>query len=136
MNPTLKSIIAVAVGIIIGSLVNYGILSIGMSLIPPPDGIDTSTPEGLKAALPLFEFKHFMTPFLAHALGTLVGALVAAWISSTQKLRSALIVGFFFLLGGISMVVMLPAPLWFNCMDLILAYIPMAYLGYRLGEKI
>lgn len=136
MNPVLKNIIAVAVGIVAGMLVNYSVLKIGMTLIPPPNGIDTNTPEGLKAALPLFEIKHFVTPFLAHALGTLVGAFVAAWISVSQKLRAALIIGFFYLLSGISMVVMLPAPLWFSAMDLILAYIPMAFIGYKLGERI
>ena len=35
----------------------------------------------------------------------------------------------FFLLGGIAMVAMFGGPLWFNAVDLIGAYLPMAYLG-------
>jgi hypothetical protein len=47
-----------------------------------------------------------------------------------------MVIGVLFLAGGISMVFMVPnAPMWFNSIDLILAYIPMAYLGYVLGRK-
>src|SRR5690606_40560173 len=57
-------------------IVNMSIIMISGSIIPPPEGADTTTTEGLKAAMHLFEPKHFLLPFLAHALGTLVGAFV------------------------------------------------------------
>jgi hypothetical protein len=45
-------------------------------------------------------------------------------------------IGFAFLAGGVMMVMILPeTPLWFIFSDLILAYLPMAYLGYRLGQR-
>ena len=44
------------------------------SIISPPKGVDVTTMEGLKAYLHLFEPKHFIFPFLAHALGTFAGA--------------------------------------------------------------
>jgi hypothetical protein len=74
------------------------------SIIPPPEGADVTTTEGLKAAMPLFETKHFIFPFLAHALGTLVGAFIASLIAATHKLKFAFAIGFFFLLGGIASV--------------------------------
>ena len=37
--------------------------------------------------------------------------------------------------SGISAVMMIPAPLWFNVLDLVVAYIPMAYLGGKLVAK-
>jgi hypothetical protein len=40
-----------------------------------------------------------------------------------------------FFAGGIYMVMLLPSPLWFNLTDLILAYFPMAFLGYYLLKK-
>ena len=44
--------------------------------------------------------------------------------------------GIFHLLGGIAAAVMIPAPLWFIVVDLVLAYIPMAWLGAKLtGAK-
>jgi hypothetical protein len=133
MNPTLKNILAVIAGLIVGSAVNMGIIMMSGSVIPPPPGADLSTMEGLKTSMPLFEPKHFIMPFLAHALGTLVGAFLAAKIASSFKMRCALIVGVLFLIGGISNVFMLPSPMWFNVLDLVVAYIPMAYLGGRWG---
>ncbi len=87
--------------------------------------------DSLKENLHLFETKHFVLPFLAHALGTLVGALVAALLAANHKLRYAYIIGVFFLLGGAANVMMLPSPTLFIIIDLCGAYIPMAWLGWK-----
>jgi hypothetical protein len=73
-------------------------------------------------------------PFLAHALGTFVGAFIAAKIAATSKMIIAIAIGIVFMIGGIMMVMMLPSPLWFDATDLVLAYIPMAYLGAKLAR--
>ena len=135
MNTILKNILAVLAGLIIGSIVNMGIVNLSSILIPLPDGVDNTTMEGLKAGMLLFEPKHFIMPFLAHALGTFVGALIAAKIATTHKLKFALSIGVFFLLGGITAVFMLPSPAWFAVLDLGLAYIPMGYLAGKLVTK-
>lgn len=135
MNPVLKNTLAVVAGIIGGSVVNMGIINLSGSVIPPPSGADVTTMEGLKATMHLFEPKHFLMPFLAHALGTLAGALIAASIAATRKMTFALVVGCFFLAGGIANVVMLPSPLWFTVTDLVFAYLPMGYLGGRMALK-
>ena len=129
----IRNILAVIAGLIVGSIVNMGLVMASTAVIPPPAGADTTTMEGLNAAMPLFETKHFIFPFLAHALGTLVGALVAALISVNRKLLTAMIIGFFFLLGGLSAAWMIPAPMWFEAVDILLAYIPMAWIGAKLG---
>ncbi|MGH2666264.1 hypothetical protein [Flavobacterium sp.] len=133
MTPIFKNILAVLAGIVIGSIVNMGIIMISGSIIPPPEGADLTTEEGLKAAMHLFEPKHFIFPFLAHALGTLVGAFIAALIAANNQMRIAMGVGIFFLIGGIASIVMLPSPIWFTIADLAGAYIPMGYLGWRLA---
>ena len=69
-----RLILAVIAGLVVGSLVNMALVMLSGHVIPPPAGVDTATTEGLKAAMPLFEPKHFLFPFLAHAVGTLVGA--------------------------------------------------------------
>ena len=97
-----RNILAVIAGLVIGSVVNMGLVMLSPVVIPTPAGADTTTIEGLNASIHLFETKHFIFPFLAHALGTLVGALVAALISVNRKLMVSLIVGCFFLLGGLS----------------------------------
>jgi len=73
-------------------------------------------------------------PFLAHALGTLIGAFLAAKIAATHQLKFAILIGLFFLMGGIQMVQMLPTPIWFDIIDLGFAYIPMGILGYKLAK--
>ena len=135
MNPIIRNILAVIAGLIVGSIVNMTLISISGSIIPPPDGTDLSTEDGLKAAMHLFEPKHFLFPFLAHALGTFVGALLAALIAATHKMKFALATGVFFLAGGIYMVLVLPSPIWYNIVDLVGAYMPMAYIAGKLVVK-
>jgi hypothetical protein len=135
MNPVLKNILAVVAGIVVGSIVNMGIIMISGSIIPPPEGADITTMEGLKASMYLFEPKHFIFPFLAHALGTLVGAVTATKIAATRKMMMALLVGLFFLIGGTANITMLGGPMWFSALDIIVAYMPMGYLGYMLAKK-
>lgn len=137
MNPIVKNILAVVVGLFLGSVVNGALISVSGSIIPVPNGADVTTVEGLKASIHLFEPKHFIFPFLAHALGTLVGAFLAAKIAATHKMRFAIGIGVCFLIAGIANCFMLPAPAWFMALDLIAAYIPFAYLGGKLaaGKK-
>jgi hypothetical protein len=76
---------------------------------------------------------HFIAPWLAHALGTLVGAFTAAKVAAGHKMKLALGIGILFLLGGIMMVSMVGGPVWFAALDLIGAYLPMGFLGGMLG---
>ena len=131
----LQGLAAVLLGLVLGSVVNMGLILVSGQVIPPPAGADVTTMEGLKASLPLFEPKHFVFPFLAHALGTLVGAFVAGLLAPGGSKVPAYVVGGLFLLGGIANVVMLPAPAWFNAADLLLAYLPATYLGLALAAS-
>lgn len=131
-----RNILAVLAGVILGSVVNMAIVTFGPSLVPPPAGVDLSTPEGLAAGIALFEPRHFVTPFLAHALGTLVGAFVAYLVAASHKARFACAIGVLFLVGGIAACFMIPAPAWFMALDLVVAYLPMAWLAIALGARI
>jgi len=134
MNQKLKNSLIGGGSLFLGGLLNMGIISSSSYLIPPPAGSDLTTEAGLQAAMPLMQPIHFLMPFLAHALGTLLAAyLVSKWGIMHQK-QWAIGIGFWFLLGGTMMVFSLPTPLWFAVVDLGLAYIPMGYLGYYLGS--
>ena len=135
MPKTVRIVLAVVLGFIVGSLVNMSLILVSGSVIPPPSGADTTTMEGLKAALPLFEPKHFLFPLLAHALGTLAGAYAATLLAPDRSALPAYVVGVLFLLGGVANVVMLPGPAWFNAVDLVFAYLPTAWLGQRLAAR-
>ncbi len=135
MSPIIRNILAVIVGLFVGGALNGFLIKISGAVIPPPVGADLTTEEGLKAAMSLMEPKHFLMPWLAHALGTLVGAFLTAKLAASYQLRLALLIGVFFLVGGIMMVMMLPSPMWFTMVDLLGAYLPMAYLGAMIAAR-
>lgn len=134
MRIFLKGLLAVVLGFLVGSVVNMALISLSGHVIPPPAGVDVTTIEGLKAGMALFSPRHFLFPFLAHALGTLAGAFVATKIAGGGRWVPAAVVGALFFAGGVAATVMLPAPLWFSVLDLLGAYAPFAWLGYRLAR--
>ena len=137
MKGIIRNILAVVIGLVLGSMVNMSIIMVSSSIIPPPEGVDVTTMEGLKSSMHLFEPKHFLLPFLAHALGTFTGAIIAGLIAASHKMKFSLAIGVVFMAGGIANVFMLPSPLWFTTVDLVAAYLPMAWLGGKLtgGKK-
>lgn len=135
MHPVLRNILAVLVGFIAGSLVNMGLITVSPLLIPPPQGVDVRDAASLALSIHRFEPRHFLMPFLAHALGTLVGALLAFKLGATRRRELAYGVGVLFLCGGIAASFMIPAPGWFIALDVVGAYLPMAWLAVRLLEK-
>lgn len=134
MNPILKNIIAVVLGWLAGSIINMGLIKLGHKLMPI-EGVDPNDMVALAEVMPTLENEYFLFPFLAHALGTLVGATVAGVIAANRKMTFALVIGGLFFLGGIMMSFMLPGPLWFTIVDLLFAYIPMAWIGGTLASK-
>ena len=127
--------LAVIVGIIVGSIVNMAFVQAGPLVIPLPEDADVSTPEGLRESMALFTPANFLFPFLGHAVGTLAGAFVAAKLSPRHRMRVAMGLGVFFLVGGIAAVLMFGGPLWFQATDLIAAYLPVAWLGGRFAGR-
>ena len=133
MPPILRNLLAVVAGFLVGSAVNMAIITVGPWVIPLPEGVDMSNIDKFAENLELLQPVHFIAPWLAHALGTLVGACVAAKVAATHKMKFAFGVSLLFLLGGIIMVSMVGGPGWFSFLDLIGAYLPMGYLGGLLG---
>lgn len=135
MPTLLRNVLAVIAGIVIGGAVNSALIAASPSIIPPPAGVDVSNAESLSKAIHLFEPRHFVMPFLAHAVGTLAGALAAYLIAATYKARMAYLIGAVFLCGGVAASFMIPAPAWFIALDLLVAYLPMAWLATRIGAR-
>jgi hypothetical protein len=131
-----RTILAVLLGLVVGSVVNMGLIMVSGKVIAPPAGADVTTMEGLKASIHLFEPRHFLFPFLAHSLGTLVGAFTATLVARGTSAIPAFVVACCFLVGGIISVVMLPGPTWFAAVDLLLAYVPAGWLGFVLAARV
>jgi hypothetical protein len=132
MNPILRNTLAVIAGLVLGGIANMGIIMVSSYIIPLPEGVDPSDMESIKSSMHLYQPRHFILPFAAHALGTLIGAFVTAVIAVGNRRSLALLVGLLFLVAGIINVFMLPAPAWFIIIDLSLAYIPMSWLGWKM----
>ncbi|MFZ5842562.1 MAG: hypothetical protein ACOY3E_06615 [Pseudomonadota bacterium] len=136
MNSTLRNSLAFLAAVILGMVVNGGLISISAQVIPPPAGVDVTQAESLAANIHRFEPKHFLMPFLAHALGTLAGAIAVTLLAASQQKKLALAVGALFLTGGVMAAFMIPAPVWFIGLDLLAAYLPMALLGFVLAKRL
>ena len=132
MNPIIRNILALVAGWLTGSIINMGLIQTGHTLIPI-EGVDPSDMEALAAVMPTLDFKYFIFPFLAHALGTLAGAIVAGLLAVNHKMKFSLGIGVLFLIGGIMVNYMLPGPTWFAIADIVLAYIPMAWIGGKIA---
>ena len=134
MNPIVRNILAVIAGAVACLLVNGLLISVSASVIALPAGVDPNNLETMRAHMDAFEPKHFLFPFLAHALGSLVGGWVAATLAASHKLALALVVGALHLVGGVAAAFMIPAPVWFIVADLTVAYLPMAWIGGSRGR--
>lgn len=136
MHPIIRNTGAFILAVIIGMVVNGSLIMASPHIIPPPAGVDVTQAESLAANIHLFEPKHFLFPFLAHALGTLAGAIVVALLAASQQMKLALGIGALFLIAGIMAATMIPAPAWFIALDLVVAYLPMGWLGGMLASKL
>jgi len=128
MSSIIKNVLALIGGGLVGMTANMGLIITGNQLIPFSDNLNPMNAMNL-------EIKYFIFPFLAHAIGTLSGAFIAAKFSASYHMLFAICIGIFFLSGGISMVFILPAPIWFIVIDLVFAYLPMGCLGWKISNK-
>ena len=135
MRSKIINILSVLVGVFIGAIVNMAILMMSSAIIAPPKGVDMTSDAGINAAMPLLEPKHFLMPFLAHAIGTFVAVYLATRFSKTKAIRIPIIIASIYLIGGIMEVMNLNAPLWFNVIDLLGAYFPMAFIAFKWGKR-
>ena len=127
MRQILKNIGIVILGIIIGMIVNIGIIILGGTIFVLPDNFEPMNAMN-------WDVKYFIFPFLAHSIGTLSGSFAVSKLSKKSNIIMPLISGLYFLGGGIYMVTILPAPTWFVLLDIILGYIPMALLGWKITK--
>jgi hypothetical protein len=125
MKPGLRNFLA-----ILGSAVNMLVISRGGELVSPPQGVNPEDIKSIKANIHLYETKHYIIPFLAHAIGTLVASFAAVKWAIRRKKTVGIIVGTWFLFGGIAAASMIGAPFVPTLVDVAFAYYPLAWLGF------
>jgi len=126
----LRIILGLILGLLIGAVVNGSIIHLGTMLFPYPKGVDVTTKEGLNAFREL-PVKFYIFPFLAHAIGTLSGCLTALLFLKDKFQWVIYGIAYLFFVGGVVAVDMINAPVWFDLLDLSLAYLPMGWLALK-----
>jgi hypothetical protein len=127
-----KSILAIIAGLIVGSVINAAIIFLSNAIFGSPEGMVLWDEESVKAHADKLTTANYVGTLLAHQLGTLVGAFVAAKVAPSRKMIFAAIIGVWFLSCGIYAASLIPAPGWFTIADFVL-YLPLAFFGGKSG---
>lgn len=135
MPTILRNLLVLFSGIVIGYYVNMSILMLSPIMTPPPEGMDVTNAASIKEHLHLIGPKYYIIPFIADAVGTLLGACFVASFALGPKLKWTISVGVFFMILGITNLVTMRSPMWFTIVNLSLAFLPMAFLGYQLRRQ-
>lgn len=130
----LRKIAAVVIGIIAGGLFNMAIVTLSHAVYPLPEGVASGTFADFQAHVEAHGMPTgaLLMVLAAHAGGSFVSGLVCGLIAGRPWYVAAGGLGFFWTCGGVTMLMMLPAPTWFAVADVAL-YVPAALLGVTLG---
>ncbi|MBL3549898.1 MULTISPECIES: hypothetical protein [Chryseobacterium] len=129
----LRQILAVVVGLIVGSIGIAIVENIGHQLYPPPVGTDPNDMEALKEYVGEAPFMALFFIIMAYALAAFVSGFTATKISNNGKHTAAIICGIIFLLITIYMMTSLPTPIWFWVLGILVWILVMA--GSQLALK-
>ena len=129
------NVLAVVIGIVL-EMVFMMMLHIASTLVYPlPEGVDFMSADAENqtrlnewfASLP---GGAFLLAALCHGLGCMSGAILATLIAGRRTMIPAIIVGLFFMIGGIMNLSAIPHPPWFPIVDL-----PVYLLGALLAGR-
>jgi hypothetical protein len=118
----LRSVIAIAIGLALGGALNLLLLQASAALLATPIYPD------------LLEPQHHLAQFLAHAISTFVGALVAFLIGTRFRTYIAYAIGAIFMFTGFVTGSGHGMPTGFLVVKLLGAYLPMCWLAIRTGQ--
>jgi hypothetical protein len=130
----IRKILAFLLGGIAGGVFNMALITVSHAVYPLPAGIDPKDFEALRAHVEAngMPTGALMIVLVAHVGGSFVSGLVCGLIAMRSWYVAAAILGIFWTCGGITMLMMMPAPTWFAVTDVLL-YVPCALLGVKLG---
>lgn len=130
----IRKILAVVIGIVAGSAFNMAMVSASHAAYPLPAGIDPNDFDAVRVHVATHGMPTgaLIMVLIAHAGGSFVSGFACGLIAMRPWLAAAIGLGALWTCGGLIMLMMLPAPIWFMVADVVL-YIPAAVLGVHLG---
>lgn len=130
----MRKTFAVVLGLLAGGVLVAAIQMISVIQNPMPEGLELSDKKGMAEFVSQLPTSAFAIVLIAHAFGALFGAFVSTLVMKQKWLVGTLIIGFAFLLGGISNLISIPHPDWFKFVDLA-SYFPAAFIGAWAGKR-
>jgi len=129
-----KNILAVVAGVLTGMIVIGIVEAIGHMVYPLPEGLDPYNTDALKAYMADMPVGALLLVLLAWGSGSFIGGWATAMLASRSIRLFSIIVGVVLLAAGIYNMIMIPHPVWFMILG-ILIFIPAAYIGSLLVRK-
>ncbi|WP_353146229.1 hypothetical protein [Chryseobacterium sp.] len=129
----LRRILAVLAGLITGSVCITAIENIGHYFYPPPAGSGSGDMDALRAYVTEAPFMALFFVILAYAVAALVSGFTASKIANDGKAVSAIICGVIFLVMTIYMMAILPTPIWFWMLGILVW--GLVFAGHTLALK-
>ena len=134
MKPRVRSFLGVVAGVIVGSVVIAVVQRLNSLLFPLPSGLDVTNREALDAAISDMPESALIGVLVAWGLGTFLASWTAVRIGARAARPQALIVGLILLAAAVVNMLMLPHPLWFWIIGVLL-FVPSALLGARVAVQ-
>lgn len=127
----LRRILAVVGGLIAGSVCIGAVEWLGHYFYPLPEGMKPNDMDAFKEYVTTAPFMALFFVIIAYAVGALVSGFISTKIAKDGKNRYALICGIFFLLATIYNMAILPTPVWFWILGIVVW--GLVLVGYQWG---
>lgn len=127
----LRVILGVIAGIIAGSVCVWGVETLNHILHPYPAGMKANDIEAFKSYIENLPFLGKFMVIVGYALGALVSGFISTKIAKNGKPTAAIICGLIFLSFTIYNMVVLPTPIWFWVLGILVWGLVLA--GYKLA---
>jgi len=137
MGKAVRSILAVILGFVAATLVMMLIESINGHVLYPEMGKmaeGMTAREQVRALMASAPVGAFLVVLFGWTLGSFVGGYLAAWIGWSAPMTHAVVLGGLLTLAGIANNLMLPPPMWFWVVSL-LVFLPATNAGARLAPR-
>jgi hypothetical protein len=134
MGAILRSIGAVIAGFVVASIVMMMVEMFNGQVLHPElarAAAGLTDREAIRALLATAPVTAFLVVLVGWMLGAFAGGWVAARLAPRATMRHALVLGGLLTLAGIANNLMLPPPLWFWVVS-VLVFVPSAWAGARL----
>lgn len=126
-----RKILAVFAGVIVASICIWAIETLNHMMYPYPDGMKPNDMEGFKSYIETLPFLGKFMVIVGYAVGALISGFIATKISKDGKPTAAIICGIVFLVFTIYNMTVLPTPIWFWILGILVWTLVLA--GYKLA---